>query len=63
MLRGYRLLRRLLLHGLAVVVAGESPAELCDLAQRSEAARIRLEEIIAHPYADLAVPPRPFPAT
>lgn len=61
-LRGYRLLRRLMLHGLAVVAAGESPAELCDRAQRTEGGRARLAEIIADLYADLDAIPSPFPS-
>jgi hypothetical protein len=60
-LRAYRLFRRLMLHGLAVVAAGESVAELCDRAQRTEAARTQLGEIITRLYSDLGVTPRPFP--
>jgi hypothetical protein len=59
-LRAYSVLRRLLLHGLAVVASGESIAELCERTQRSEAARVHLDEIIIRLYANLAMPAQPF---
>jgi hypothetical protein len=62
-LHAYRLLRRLMAHGLAIVASGESVADLCDLAQRSEAARKQIADIVQRLYADLALAPHPFPAT
>lgn len=59
--RAYRLLRRLIVHGLAVAAAGESVAQLCDDVQSTAAARIKLEEIIAQFYSAIGVAPAPFP--
>lgn len=60
--RAYRLLRRLLVHGLAVAAADESVAALCDEVQRLVAPRERLEATINALYADLGVTPRRFAA-
>lgn len=57
---GYRLLRRLLLHGAFVLAAGENIAELCDRAQISEAARQRLAEVISDGYIQLDQPLAPM---
>lgn len=59
-LRSYALLRRLMLHGLAVVDSLGSVAELCDRVQCTVAPRARLNDIITRLYADLALTPQRF---
>jgi len=59
-LRAYALLRRLMLHGLAVVASQISVADLCDQVQRTVAARDQLEEIVTTLYAHLAITPQRF---
>jgi hypothetical protein len=60
--RAYRLLRRLMLHGLAVVASGTPVAELCDQVQRTASARGRLEQIINKLYTELGTVPQRFPS-
>lgn len=59
-LSAYDLLRRLLVHGLAVEAAGESIARLCDEAQATAGPRVRLEEILNGLYVDLGLEPTRF---
>jgi hypothetical protein len=61
-LRAYRLLRRLMLHGLAVAASGASVAQLCDRVQRTASAREHLDQILSKLYADLGTAQQRFPA-
>jgi hypothetical protein len=60
-LRAYRLLQRLMLHGLAVAASGTPVAELCDQVQRTASAREHLDRIMSKLYSELGTAPQRFP--